>query len=427
MTGLFGLYIILAVAIIGGFIAFLGDRVGMRVGKKRMTVFGLRPKYTSIIITICTGILISGATLVILAVVSKDVRVALFHLHQIQIDLAQKQVKVVELTSEVQQKEQEVQHLIKNYLQTEKELVRVSMQRQKIQKELGVAITQYQEALSNLHNKEGELTVKQQEVEAKQQRVANLTDITQQLEDQNAKLQAEQDRYKQEIEKLSDEKVKTDIGLLIFDVNEVIAAKVVQGGLDAGRVRNEVMAPLLQQVNRIALDRGARIEGKKDYALKVPVPQMLDISQQIAKYDGKGVLRIVADTNTFFLQPLKVKFEFFPDELVFKQGEVVAETTVIPSDSEATIQKQIVDLLMLVSKKAFDRGMISQGQNVGELTSVQDIPSVISQAKQLDKPGTIQLVVAFDTWRVEGPLKVRIQLKEGTSTSDAQPPVENAN
>jgi uncharacterized protein (DUF3084 family) len=411
----FGFYIIAAVAIIGGFIAYLGDRVGMRVGKKRMTVFGLRPKYTSIIVAIVTGILIAASTLVLLAIVSKDVRTALFHLHQIQVDLAVKQGKVIELTSQVNQKEKEVQRLIKNYQQNEKELARVSIQRQKMQKELELAITQYQEAQSKLHSKEGELIEKQQEVEAKQQRVATLTDITQQLEAQNAKLQEDKERFLAEIEKISTENKEitalSENGLLIFDVNEVIAAKVVQGGTDAGKVRSELITPLLQQANKIALERGARLEGKKDYALKVPVSQMLQISQKIAKYSGKGVLRIVAETNTFFLQPLKVKFQFYPDGLVFKQGEIVAETAVEPSDSEESIQKQIVNLLMNVSKKAFDHGMVSQGQYVGELTSVQDIPTIIGEIKKRTKTAKIQLVVVYDTWRVEGPVKVRIQLK----------------
>lgn len=412
---MFGFYIIAAVAIIGGFIAYLGDRVGMRVGKKRMTVFGLRPKYTSIIVAIVTGILIAASTLALLAVVSKDVRTALFHLRQIQLDLAQKKGKVVELTAQVSQKEKEVQRLIKNYQQTEKELTRVSIQRQKMQKKLELAITQYQAAQSKLHSKEGELLQKQQEVEAKQQRVAMLTDITQQLESQNAKLQEDKERFIAEIEKISKENTEitaiSESGLLIFDVNEVIAARVVKGGTDAGKIRSEIITPLLQQANKVALERGARLEGKKDYALKVPVSQMVAISKTISQYNGKGVLRIVAETNTFFLQPLKVKFEFFPDGLVFRQGEIVAETAVEPSDSAESIQKQIVNLLMTVSKKAYDHGIVSQGQYVGELTSVQDIPVIINEIKKRNKTARIQLVVVHDTWRVEGPVKVKIQLK----------------
>ena len=53
---LVGLRILLIITIMGGLIAFLGDKIGTKVGKRRMSLFGLRPKHTSIIVTIVTGI-----------------------------------------------------------------------------------------------------------------------------------------------------------------------------------------------------------------------------------------------------------------------------------------------------------------------------------------------------------------------------------
>ena len=40
-----GAAIFLVLIVMGGVIAFLGDRIGSKVGKKRMTLFGLRPKF----------------------------------------------------------------------------------------------------------------------------------------------------------------------------------------------------------------------------------------------------------------------------------------------------------------------------------------------------------------------------------------------
>ena len=71
----------------GGLIAFLGARIGSKVGKKRMTLFGLRPKYTSVIETIIYGILISFFTIAVLAVVNENVRVALFGLSNLQSEM----------------------------------------------------------------------------------------------------------------------------------------------------------------------------------------------------------------------------------------------------------------------------------------------------------------------------------------------------
>src|SRR3712207_8674593 len=43
-----------------GFIAYIGDLLGRRLGKQRLSVFGMRPKHTAILLTIVTGALIAA-------------------------------------------------------------------------------------------------------------------------------------------------------------------------------------------------------------------------------------------------------------------------------------------------------------------------------------------------------------------------------
>ena len=79
-----GIIIDLVLMVMGGLIAFLGDKIGTKVGKKRLTMFGLRPKYTSIIVTIISGTLISFFTVAVMAVVNENIRVALFGLNKLK-------------------------------------------------------------------------------------------------------------------------------------------------------------------------------------------------------------------------------------------------------------------------------------------------------------------------------------------------------
>ena len=79
-----GIIIVLVLMVMGGLIAFLGDKIGTKVGKKRLTMFGLRPKYTSIIVTIISGTLISFFTVAVMAVVNENIRVALFGLNKLK-------------------------------------------------------------------------------------------------------------------------------------------------------------------------------------------------------------------------------------------------------------------------------------------------------------------------------------------------------
>ena len=43
---MYGVLLIVVVIGLSGLIAYLGDRIGMKVGKRRISLFGLRPKYT---------------------------------------------------------------------------------------------------------------------------------------------------------------------------------------------------------------------------------------------------------------------------------------------------------------------------------------------------------------------------------------------
>ena len=60
----------------------------------------------------------------------------------------------------------------------------------------------------------------------------------------------------------------------------------------------------------------------------------------------------------------------------------MAETKVSPAKEESIILQEILNLLLSVRKKAFDRGMISQGQYIGEIASLQDIPNIIQRIKK---------------------------------------------
>ena len=80
---MYGLVLILVLIVTGGVIAFIGDRVGSRVGKRKLSLFGLRPRHTSVIVTIITGVLITTLTFVILAGASDNVRTALFGMEQL--------------------------------------------------------------------------------------------------------------------------------------------------------------------------------------------------------------------------------------------------------------------------------------------------------------------------------------------------------
>ena len=96
MADLSGFALVLAITIIAGGIAYIGDRVGHQVGRKRLTLFGLRPKYTSTIVAVATGMLIALSVTLAALVGSSYVRTAFFRIGQLNARLNDLQAQAIE-------------------------------------------------------------------------------------------------------------------------------------------------------------------------------------------------------------------------------------------------------------------------------------------------------------------------------------------
>ncbi|HPD97827.1 MAG TPA: DUF3084 domain-containing protein, partial [Synergistales bacterium] len=87
--------LIIILLTVSSIVAYIGDIVGMRFGKKRISIFGLRPRATSSLITVVSGILITILTLAVLSATSQTVRTAIFSMKFVQ-------KQITELTSQLQ-------------------------------------------------------------------------------------------------------------------------------------------------------------------------------------------------------------------------------------------------------------------------------------------------------------------------------------
>ena len=105
---LVGLKILAIIAVMGGIIAYVGDKIGTKVGKQRMSLFGLRPKYTSIVVTIITGLMIAAATVGVLSISSRSVRTALFGLDQMYAQMEELNQQITAKNEELKARQAEI-------------------------------------------------------------------------------------------------------------------------------------------------------------------------------------------------------------------------------------------------------------------------------------------------------------------------------
>ena len=92
-----GIFLVLFIVCLAGAIAYVGDRVGHQVGRKRLSLFGIRPRYTSTIVAIGTGMLIALVVTVGALVANNNVKTAFFHLNTINSRVTQLQAQADEL------------------------------------------------------------------------------------------------------------------------------------------------------------------------------------------------------------------------------------------------------------------------------------------------------------------------------------------
>ena len=96
-----GIATVIIIAIIAGIIAYIGDRVGHQVGRKRLTIFNIRPRYTSTIIAVATGMIIALFITLIAIFASNQVQTAFFRLNEINAEIAKAQARAQELEQRV--------------------------------------------------------------------------------------------------------------------------------------------------------------------------------------------------------------------------------------------------------------------------------------------------------------------------------------
>ncbi|HHW10349.1 MAG TPA: DUF3084 domain-containing protein [Firmicutes bacterium] len=117
----FGLGFIALLLAVGGFAAYQGDRVGMLAGRRRVMLFGLRPRYTARVITVITGIIIVLITMVSMLLLSSNMRQALFGLDELRQAVTTLSEEVAAKNDDLSQLERQRLQLIANISELQKE------------------------------------------------------------------------------------------------------------------------------------------------------------------------------------------------------------------------------------------------------------------------------------------------------------------
>jgi len=400
----YGLPLIVILILLGGIIAYLGDRVGMRVGRKRLTLFGLRPKHTSVIITVATGILIVGASLAVLTIASEEVRTALFRMREIQEALVTTRLQYEGVVEELARQRAELERTQAQRDAATQELAVVEERLQRIGTEYEQAVAALQDAQDNL--------------EFTRQRVSNLQQIGEELQRRIEEMQGRIAEMEAEIEVLEAQiraaNLQLDIvrgGELSFQAGDIVLATVLDGGASLTEVEEQLLE-LLERADLLAVQRGARLPGAQPpTALQLPDGVFEGAARILAASPQRWVVRVVSLYNTTVGEPLTVDFALIEEQLIYRQGETIAET-VVEGQASGLVRDELFRLLQSVYDAAIARGMLTDESGfVSEGVSLQEFVDAISRVEQLGGPVRVRAVAAEDTYNTQWPLRIRLEVE----------------
>jgi len=207
-----GYILIAAILILGGVIATVGDRIGTRVGKARLSLFKLRPKNTAVLITILTGGLISASTLGILFAADEGLRKGVFELEDIQKDLRNKreQLKTAEAQKSQVEKELSQARIEQTKAQQDLQAINKSLQaanakQRETQAQLNLTISRQAQTQAQLQRTQGRLNLVATQYQQARSELQNVYNQRKALQVAVEQLKAEQQRLYAEAKKAIDE------------------------------------------------------------------------------------------------------------------------------------------------------------------------------------------------------------------------------
>lgn len=380
---LVGLKILAIIAVMGGIIAYVGDKIGTKVGKQRMSLFGLRPKYTSIVVTIITGLMIAAATVGVLSISSRSVRTALFGLDQMyaQMEALNQQIAAKNEELKARQAEIDAQAEQMNTMQeavqaSQQELEEVRAARDAMGADLKSVKDAYQEA---------------------QGRMGDLEKARRVMEDHIADLQFTAKNLENNITNLRE-------GTVMFRVGELLSSATVRPGLSETEAQG-VLTDILNDTNGLILKRFNIKEEQS--VLYVSRSNMADAAKQLAAADTPMMVRIVASGNIIVGEPAIAKIQIFPQRLIYHKGDIVWVGGINGGDNA---QNAVVDFLGEVNKRAKEKGIIPDPLS-GEVGNVPgaELFEVINQVRNTNGPLRIEAITTKDTYSSDT-LQIRLKI-----------------
>ncbi|NEO81401.1 DUF3084 domain-containing protein [Moorena sp. SIO4G3] len=347
-------YILIAsILVLGGLLATLGDRMGTRVGKARLSLFNLRPRTTATVVTIITGGLISASTLGILFATSESLRDGIFELDNILKKLRSARREVSQLEDEKNRVEQQLEDARAEQIE--------------VQKRLDETNRNFQQAQNQLKDVSAQLGVLRTEIKSLLGERQLLIQQRNQLNEQITQLQSQITQLKELVKKRDQEMLERDQAILERDQAILERDQAILKQDQTIQQRDQELADkdqAIKQFDRKIAERDQVIAQRETFLKKLE-QELKELEQKLKQKE-----RQLAERNkqlqsqekqlAFLKRELEILEQYYQNYQVLRQGNValirgqVLTSGVVRIVDPTAVNQAVDQLLSQANKTAVD-------------------------------------------------------------------------
>lgn len=326
---MFGLRLIIILAVVGGLIAFIGDKLGSKIGKKKLSVFGLRPYYTSVLMTVITGVLIAATTIIVMAVSSDSARTAMFGMERLQDELSSLNKEREVAVAEIDKTRAALADRNKEIKELDKEIDSINAEKAHLQNEVAGS---------------------REELGRARAEVNSLSESKATLEKEVTSLEETTNRLRRGIVAMRE-------GDVVYRSGEVIYAGVLNNGLSDAE-NSKQLELFLNAANEAAMQRmGIRSEEPVG-VLWLPKDVAQAALKEIQSAEGRVFVRLRAVANIIGGEPAVCTVELANNTCIYKDNELILSQVIDVGNIKYGLDREILMFLNSVNHTAVSAGVI---------------------------------------------------------------------
>ena len=341
-----GWLLLLSLLILGGVLSTLGDRLGSRVGKARLSLFGLRPRQTAVVITVLTGSLISALSLGLMLLVSRQLRVGLFELNDLEARLRSSRSDLKGSRKAQRKARQQLEEARAEEIKARKILADAQARAgelrstlQPLQEQTRRLEAERQRLSQDVRNRDAEIQRTDDELRAVRQRISSGEAELQQLEKNLIALRR---------------------GDVAISSGQPLATVTLK--LDRPDQARQVIDQVLREANLQAFQKVLPEQAPDRQIILVPRQDIERLEQAIRK-PGTWVVLLRSAANVLRGESVVYAFpDVRPNVAITIEGEVLAKTTLASQDTNPEAVRNRINLLLASTlSEVRRRGSLSQG------------------------------------------------------------------